>query len=143
MFNKLILGLMVITLTSCGFIRNNPVSYPTPIPNGPREDALGGKQVGDLFVWLYSNPDPPVRGKNEFEVFVSDIYNQPITNAKLSFDLDMTNMSHGKNIVPAKGLDDGFYVGSVSFVMPGPWRVILTIELEGQPSTVRFDFNVR
>jgi hypothetical protein len=54
----------------------------------------------------------------------------------------MTNMSHGKNVVNANATGDGHYNGNVSFLMPGPWRVIVGIDRSGQTSTVRFDFNV-
>jgi hypothetical protein len=143
MIRILVLGLVFLVLMSCGLMQSNPITYPTPIPNGPRDNALGGKQVDDLYVWIYSNPNPPVQGKNEFEAYLSDGANEQVTDASLSFDLNMTNMNHGKNVVSTQALGDGFYVGIVSFLMPGPWRVIVTIEHNGQTSTEIFEFNVK
>jgi hypothetical protein len=104
--------------------------------------ALGGKQSDDLLVWIFSDPNPPIRGDNTLEVFVADTDGQPISDAKLSFDIDMTNMSHGKNVVTSSSLGEGHYSGKVFFLMPGPWRVIVGIERAGQTNTVRFDFMV-
>jgi hypothetical protein len=143
MIRIIISVLVALVLMSCGLMQSNPITYPTPIPNGPRDNALGGKQVDELYVWIYSNPNPPVQGENEFEAYICDGANQPVTDASLSFDLNMTNMNHGKNVVSAEVLGDGFYVGTVSFLMPGPWRAIVTIEHGGQTSAVKFEFNVK
>ncbi len=144
----------MFALTACAMLPGNSVTLPTPFPtftpaflttpapNTTQAAALGGKQSGDLFVWIYSNPNPPIRGDNTFEAFVTDANGKPITDAKISFDVDMTNMSHGKNVVPAAPMGEGRYNGKLSFLMPGPWRVLVTIERAGQTSLIRFDFNV-
>jgi len=54
----------------------------------------------------------------------------------------MINMSHGKNVVEATPMGEGYYAGDVNFLMAGPWRVLVAIERTGQTSTVRFDFDV-
>jgi hypothetical protein len=154
MLRNLFLGLMMFALTACGMLPGNlatqptalptfaPATMATPAPNTAQAVALGGKQSGDLFVWIYSNPNPPVRGNNTFEAVVTDTNGQPIKDAKISFDLDMTNMSHGKNVVQAAPMGEGHFNGKVSFMMPGPWRVLVAVERAGQTSSVRFDFNV-
>jgi nitrogen fixation protein FixH len=93
-------------------------------------------------VWIFSDPNPPIRGGNTIDVLVTDTNGQPISDAKVSFDINMTNMNHGKNVVTASSLDEGRYSGEVFFLMPGPWRVIVGIERAGQTNTVRFDFMV-
>jgi len=154
MIQKLFLVLMLFALTACGMIPGNtgPQTTPiptftlapriTPAPNGSQATVLGGKQSGDLFVWIYSSPNPPIRGNNTFEAYVADANGQPIKDAKVSFDVDMTNMSHGKNLVVANVTGEGLYNGNISFMMPGPWRVIVAINRSGQTNSVRFDFNV-
>ncbi len=154
MVRAFIFGMMLILLSACGMFPGAPLNPATPIPTftpaisatvDPRATqvaALGGKQSGDLFVWIYSSPNPPVRGSNTFEAFVTDASGQPITDAKLSFDIDMTNMSHGRNVVQAAPAGSGRYNGKLSFMMPGPWRVNVGIERAGTATTVRFDFNV-
>jgi hypothetical protein len=153
MLRKLILGFLLILLTGCGMLQNNPAVLPTPLPTFPpasltppanpsQAAALGGKRSGDLFVWIYSNPNPPIRGENTFDAYVTDPQGKPITDAKLSFDIDMTNMSHGKNVVTAASTGEGHYQGKLAFMMPGPWRVLVGIERARQTDLIRFDFTV-
>ncbi len=154
MTNKLIAGIAVILLASCGMMPAPSVEQPTPIPTftpaaSSAQDpaanqipALGGKQSGDLLVWIFSDPNPPSRGETTLEVLIADLDGQPVSDAAISFDIDMTNMSHGRNVTAASSLGDGRYSGDVHFLMPGPWRVIIGIEHAGQTTTVRFDFIV-
>lgn len=154
MTNKLILIFAAFLLASCGMMSAPLAEQPTPIPTfTPVESsaqdsaahqvpALGGKQSGDLLVWIFSDPNPPSRGDNTLEALVTDSNGQPITDATISFDIDMTNMSHGRNVTAASSLGDGRYSAEVHFLMPGPWRVIVGIESAGQTTTVRFDFMV-
>ena len=68
---------------------------------------------------------------------------QPVTDAKVTFDTDMTNMSHGPYLVTAEPAGDGHYVGQVHFSMPGPWRVIAIVERPGRETAkLRFEFTV-
>ncbi|MDP1544793.1 MAG: FixH family protein [Anaerolineales bacterium] len=154
MTNKLILALMALLLTSCGMMPAPSVEQPTPIPTftpaassvqdpaANQIPALGGKQSGDLLVWIFSDPNPPSRGETTLEVLIADLDGKPISDAAISFDIDMTNMSHGRNVTTASLLGDGRYSAEVHFLMPGPWRVIVGIERAGETSTVRFDFMV-
>jgi len=124
-----------------------PTTLPlsTPTANGSLALAPGtlGKKSANFVVRLSSTPTPPVRGISILEAVVTDTKGQPINDAQVSFDLDMTTMSHGKNIVAAAPQGNGRYVGQVRFMMPGPWRVIAVVEQPGHPAEqVRFDFNV-
>jgi len=94
-------------------------------------------------VWLASAAAPK-RGTAQLEALVLDKDNQPVTDAAVSFDIDMTNMSHGKNVIKITAAGDGHYAGEVHFMMGGPWRVIVTIERGNQtPVSARFNFNVK
>jgi len=116
-----------------------PAQAPVP-PPGP---TLGGQQNGDLQVWLASTPAQPVRGTAEIDEYVVDSSGQPVTDAKVTFDIDMTNMSHGQTLVTAEPTGNGHYVGSVHFSMPGPWRIITIIERPGREAVkLRFEFRV-
>ena len=125
-----------------------PTALPlsTPTANGSLALAPGtlGKLVSASFVVrLSSSPTPPIRGIGTLEAVVTDAKGQPINDARVLFDLDMTTMSHGKNIVAAAPQGNGRYVGQVRFMMPGPWRAITVVERPGQlAEQVRFDFNV-
>ena len=155
MIRKMILGIMVtLLLTSCGMMSGSLPEQPTAIPtltpalsttqdpNMTPIPALGGKPSGDRLVWLFSNPNPPVRGDNTFEVLITDANGRPIADATITFDINMTNMNHGKNVVTASPLGEGRYSGVVHFLMAGPWRVIVGIDRAGKTNTVRFDFTV-
>jgi hypothetical protein len=121
----------------------NEVAPPQAVtPNG---NVLGGgsKQIGELTVWLSDPAGTPVRGQNKLEALVVDAKGTPVTDARLSFDIDMTNMSHGKNVTPAPHVADGRYSANISFMMPGPWRLIVAVERGGQQiGNTRYDFNV-
>ena len=125
-----------------------PTALPlgTPTANGVPAFApgtLGNKKSANFVVRLSSTPTPPVRGISILEAVVTDAKGQPVNDAQVSFDLDMTTMSHGKNVRVAAPQGNGRYVGQVRFMMPGPWRVIAVVERAGQPvEQVRFDFNV-
>lgn len=108
-----------------------------------RQPALGSKQLNGLTITLLSTPAQPIRGLGTLEAVITNAQAQPVTDAQVSFDIDMTNMSHGKYVVTAAQTAKGRYAGQVRFMMPGPWRAIVAIERPGQPPMrVRFDFPV-
>jgi hypothetical protein len=120
----------------------SPAQPPAPAAAG-RTSLGSSKQAADLAIALFSAPNPPIRGANALEAVVTDAQGQPVTDVQVAFDLDMTNMSHGKNIVVATPQGEGRYAGQVFFMMPGPWRVITFIQRQGQPTLqARFDFQV-
>jgi hypothetical protein len=152
---QLIFGLAAILfLAACGMMSAPLAAQPTAIPtltppSAITQDpsitpvpALGGKPSGDLLVWVFSNPNPPSPGDNTFEAVVTDASGQPITDAVVTFDINMTNMNHGKNVVAASSVGEGRYSGVVHFLMPGPWRVLVGVQRAGQTEAVQFDFMV-
>ncbi len=116
----------------------------TKTPGAPATGTLGEKKSASYVVTLSSAPAAPVRGLATLEAFVADAAGAAVTDAQLSFDLNMTTMNHGKNIVAAAPQGDGRYAGQVRFMMPGPWRVIVRVARPGQaPEDLRFEFNVK
>jgi hypothetical protein len=155
MIKKLSFGLgAVLFVAACGMMSAPLAEQPTAIPtltppSSITQDpsitpvpALGGKPSGDLLVWVFSNPNPPNTGDNTFEAVVTDANGTPVSDANVSFDINMTNMNHGRNVVTASSLGEGRYSGVVHFLMPGPWRVIVGVERAGQTEAVQFDFMV-
>lgn len=120
------------------------VQTPQLVPTALGRAMLGSNQrAADLTIALVSAPNPPVRGNSLLEAIVTDAQGKPVTGAQVYLDLDMTNMSHGKNVVLAEPKGDGHYAGRVFFMMPGPWRVITIVQRPGQQTTqARFDFQV-
>jgi hypothetical protein len=112
-----------------------------PAPQAP--GSFGEKKSASYIMRLSSSPTPPIRGLGTLEALVTDAQGRPVDDAQVSFDLDMTTMSHGKNIVVATPQGNGRYVGQVRFMMPGPWRVILVVARPGRAAEqARFDFGV-
>ena len=156
-FHKLILlivGLGLIPFIACTKVPSATVVQSTTIPNittpsistenttSIQIPASGVKQAGDLRVWILTTPNPPVSGVNTLEAFVVDSKGQPVSDATLTFDLNMTNMNMGKNTASPKLSGEGRYGSLVFFSMRGPWRVIITIVHAGQTNTTQFDFTV-
>ena len=157
MFHKLILlivGLGLILFTACAEVPSATVVQSTSVPNittpsisttntaSIKVPASGVKQAGDLRVWIINNPSPPKAGNCTMDAYVVDSKGQPVSDAKLTFDLNMTNMNMGRNTVTPTLLGAGHYTSRVFFSMRGPWRVIITIVHAGKTNTTRFDFTV-
>jgi hypothetical protein len=146
--SKIILAAAAMVLSACGMWGGSLPEQPTPIPTFAAGNPviqgglLGGKPSNDLLVWVFSEPEAPSRGPNTLRLLVTDPQGQPVTGATVSLDIDMTNMSHGKNVTIASEEEPGRYSGAVFFLMPGPWRLIVDIEQAGKVDTVRFDFMV-
>ncbi|MBI5082417.1 MAG: hypothetical protein HZB17_14115, partial [Chloroflexi bacterium] len=81
MFKKIILGITISLVVSGCVVTGafQKVTPPTAIPTltpasaapttsatkaAVNQVALGGKQSGELLVWIYGNPNPPIRGAN-------------------------------------------------------------------------------
>jgi hypothetical protein len=144
-------GIVLVLFCTAGCVAATPsVSGTTAFADSasatlPAERTLGGggKQIGEFTVTLFSSPNPPIRGTNALQALVVDANSRPVKDATVSFDVDMTTMSHGKNVVTAKLGDNGRYAATLSFVMPGPWRVIVAVQRQGAPPVSdRFNFSV-
>jgi hypothetical protein len=105
--------------------------------------ASGVKTAGDLRLWILTTPNPPISGNNTLEAFVVDTNGQPVSDAVLTFDINMTNMNMGRSILRPALVGAGRYSRAVFFSMSGPWRVIISIARAGQTSNVQFDFTVK
>jgi len=123
-------------------VEARPLGDPAGLPSGPL--LADGQQSGDLLVWLSSTPAQPATGNAQVDTFVVTSSGQPLTDAKVTYDTDMTNMSHGLYLVPTEPAGAGRYTGKVHFSMAGPWRVITIIERPGVPAVrLRFEFRVK
>ncbi len=153
---RLVLGLMAITALSAACGASGPVSSGAKAPPPPIAAAVSlsatpagpflapGQQTGDVQVWLSSSPEEPVTGNAQLDALLLNRDGQPLSDARVTFDTDMTNMSHGPYLVAAEPSGAGHYTGTVRFSMAGPWRVITIIERPGQPSVrLRFEFRVK
>lgn len=147
------IGLVVVIglLFSAGCAGSPAAATPTPqiveqLPPGVTLNGVplgqSGLKVGDYTVWLASTAAPQ-RGDVALDAVVLGKDNQPVADATVSFDINMTNMNHGKNVSPASNAGNGHYTGSVFFMMPGPWRVIVRVNQAGsEVASPQFNFNV-
>jgi hypothetical protein len=151
MYNKilkmLLLSVLMLTLISVNACTKADSKTTTPLNSvtNPIKDgtpALGTRQIGNLVVKLFAEPSPPARGYDTLAALITDSTGTPVSDAQISFDLDMINMSHGRNVIAALPAGNGYYSGRVAFVMPGPWRAVVAIKTGSTSGTVRFDFMV-
>ncbi len=121
-------------------MHNHMPAHADLAPSGP---AIADQQSDGIHGWLASTPAQPVKGTAAIDAYLVTDDGQPVEDATVTFDIDMTNMSHGKYQVSAGGTGGGHYLGDVHFSMPGPWRIIASVAREGQdPIELRFDFKV-
>jgi uncharacterized iron-regulated membrane protein len=131
----LALAMLTVAVSGCG------ASAPPTPASAP--GAGSGKQAGPYTVSLTGAPNPAVRGSNALEAIVTDASGQPVSDAKVTLDLNMTNMNMGKYTVVATPAGSGRYTSNVSYSMAGPWRVTVTVERAGQAAaSAHFDFSV-
>jgi hypothetical protein len=117
-----------------------PAESVQTVPGGSLGDTV---QAGNMRISLLSAPLQPVVGLADLEALLLDAAGQPVADAKVSFDIDMTNMSHGLYVVDSQCNGDGRYTGRANFSMAGPWRIYVAVDRPGQPQTrVRFAFRV-
>jgi hypothetical protein len=140
---------LAIIVAGCASASGPTTPEPLPVKHLPANVQLHGTALGDglrageYVVWLTSGA-APTRGVAQLDALVLDKNDQPVTDAAVSFDIDMTNMSHGKTVIKTAAAGDGHYAGQVRFMMSGPWRVIVTIERSNQtPVSARFNFSVK
>jgi hypothetical protein len=136
-----LISLVLLTLAGigAGFAQGGSA----PASTGKTFGLLGELKTATYVVRLSSDPAPPIRGLDTLEAIITDPSGKAIEGAKITFDLNMTNMNHGKNVVAAAERGKGQYLGEARFMMPGPWRVIVRIEAAGHPSEdLRFEFQV-
>jgi hypothetical protein len=147
---------MCVLLAACGASKpeasgakvlspSTPIAPGVSLPAAPAGPFLApGQQAGDVLVWLSSTPEQPAVGNAQLATTLLAPNGEPIHDAKVTYDTDMTNMSHGPYLVAAEPSGAGRYEGKVHFSMAGPWRVITIIERPGQPAVrLRFEFRVK
>jgi hypothetical protein len=78
-------------------------------------------------------PAPPVAGTDLLlEARLTDAQGNAVSDATVSFDVDMVMMSHGKHVVAAQSDGAGRFTAPFHFVMAGAWRVIVIVERPGE-----------
>lgn len=74
-------------------------------------------------VSLTTSPNPARAGQVTFTIAVHDTQGNPVDNAQVAFDLNMTTMNMGKQSGTATSQGNGNYAAMGNLSMRGPWRV--------------------
>ena len=113
-----------------------------PLPdNGDGLPAgLARQSVNGMMVSLSIAPFPIVGGQqSDFEISLTDVSGQPVTDASVNLDLSMPSMPMPANQISAQPFGDGRYVGAGYFTMRGGWRIEVIIARAGQTQSVYFE----
>ena len=95
------------------------------------EFGNSGSQVGASSdqISLSTDPNPTRAGKATFIISVNDTHGNPIDNAQVTFDLNMTTMNMGKQAGTAFSQGNGKYAVTGNLSMRGPWRLSANITM--------------
>lgn len=148
----LVFVLFFFTFAACG--GPNPAAPGAAGSAGAADAATSGNAATDASQSTFAEQEAdgihgwlsgaPVTGATIVDAYLVGDDGEPVEGASVTFDIDMTNMSHGKQVAPTTAAGEGHYAGDVHFMMPGPWRIIATIERPGQsPVQLRFEFQVQ
>ncbi len=119
-----------------------PPASATPAPTQPAPSEPKQTTVARVTTTISPNP-PKARHGNILAVELADSDGKPVAGAKITAAVSMTTMDMGTSRPTFKDLGDGRYQATVSFAMPGPWQVALTIkEGNGKPITKVMPYNV-
>lgn len=92
--------------------------------NSGSQAGASGDQIS-----LTTDPNPPRAGKATFIFSVNDAQGNPVDNAQVAFDLNMTTMNMGKQTGTATSEGNGKYAVMGNLSMRGPWRVSSNITM--------------
>jgi len=90
---------------------------------GMMQAGMNGKLSFQL---MSSDPGPPLRGTNVWELKVLDSMGQPVSGATLTVTPFMPEHGHGSSVVPTVSPDsDNYKISNLYLFMPGLWRVTI------------------
>ena len=131
MNNKILVILLAILTVAVIFLGWKTMS----IPNPGTSTSSGGS------ITLSANPNPLRLGQATFMIDVQDKKGNPINNATVSFDINMTAMNMGTQRGEATPQGNGQYKAIGNITMRGLWRVRTTVNMP-DGSTENKDFTV-
>lgn len=91
--------------------------------------STGNTGNNNVQVSLTTDPYPPRLGSANFIISVKDEKGQPVKDAKVFFDLNMTAMNMGTQQGSATSQGDGTYAATGKLTMRGPWKVATKITM--------------
>jgi hypothetical protein len=99
--------------------------------------------LGAFEIKVSSDPDPAVRGVNQFRYLVTDTSGAPQDGLTLSVVPWMPSHGHGTSVKPVvRALGSGVYeIDDVLFFMPGNWELRTTFEPNGDHAAPAFEID--
>lgn len=103
------------------------------------------KKVGPYQVVANIDKNPPISGKNNMLVRISDAQGKAVTDAKVAIDYvmpampGMPAMSYKTNT----DLKGGVYRAEINFSNSGPWTVTIKISRTGKTEKMKFNVDVQ
>lgn len=127
-----------------GLIAVNANGNPMPVPTVqagmsklPENTAL--QESSGLLVSLAINPYPPSGAQSNFDINLTDLNGQPVSDATISLDLTMPAMPMPPNQLNMVAGEAGKYHAAGYFTMRGLWRIEVIITRGGQTQSAYFD----
>jgi hypothetical protein len=103
------------------------------------------KKAGDLSVLIRIDKNPPVAGKNNVEIAITDPTGKAVTDAKIVLSYSMPPMSGmaPMNYKTDAELKGNVYRAKVDYSMAGSWNNEVKILREGKTVAVRFTIDAK
>lgn len=85
----------------------------------------------------------PARQKNKIELYFEGKNGQPVDNANVTIQCEMTDMSHEIAPISAIPKGEGHYLASLDLPMEGLWQLNVNITSPGAKQTSTYVFRLR
>ncbi len=89
----------------------------------------GADDTADIAVKLDLDPSPPIVGKADVTLALSDEDNEPLSGAEVRLEGNMNHAGMVPTFADLREESPGRYVGELDFTMGGDWFILVTAQL--------------
>jgi len=109
------------------------------------KDYEVAKKAGDYNVVIKIDKNPPVAGKNNVEITLTDASGKAVTDAKVAVELSMAPMPGmpAANYRSNAELKGNIYRTVIEPSMAGPWNLAVKIAKSGKTETAKLSLDVK
>jgi hypothetical protein len=109
------------------------------------KDYEVSKKAGDFNVLIKIDKNPPVAGKNNMEITITDTSGKAVTDAKVIVELSMAPMPGmpAANYKSNADLKGDKYKAVVEPSTAGPWSLAVKVTRDGKTNTVKLTLDVK
>ena len=133
MNNKTLLIILALMVAVAAYLGWKSMSF-----SSPKTSSSNSRSIS-----LSTSPDPLRLGPATFMIEIKDKNGQPVDDATVTFDINMTAMNMGTQRGTATLQGNGRYSASGNMSMRGPWRVRTGITMpDGSIENKDFTVNV-